>query len=641
MELSDRDLLERYATRQEDAAFRLLVERHLALVHGVARRVMGSEDLARDVAQQVFLRLAQRATLIPKDLTLTAWLHRVTHHLAIDLVRREERRKKRELATLDATAMETNPSPRWSELAPVIDHLINRLPAADREVLLLRYYKNEPHAAVARQLGLSEAAAKKRTTRALDKLRGLLAKKGIATSAAALATLLPAHAATPVSGSYVLAVSTAAKGAAPVAASSFNIHLAMTTAQKSAIAAAALIFMASAGYALRSSSPGDAAALGTHNSGAGEANGGASPRLRAGRGSPLSAEERLERLRRIIETRSQVERPRQMLAFIDDLGPDQFAETAAQLEQLKVTLHTTEFQMLLGAWVKLHPLAAVAWAKGNANKAVLASILLPWGEADPAAALDWVIRECPEAMASNPREREPLIAVLAGTASKDMVAALKGLQAIQDEKARIDATKQLGSHLSGNVAMVEEMLDTLAPETGAQYSEFLSWSSSSLMNNGKGDRALELLLANEAARQLTSLKVFFQSWHREFPEEALAAIQQIPEGDLRAEAVAGYCVAACNANPPETFELLHRYPGAATDMVLAEMGQECAIEHVALGIEQMLQIKDANLRNEVVTSRLKWWLQLREKDARKWMDAHELPAEVRDALQGPIEKPDY
>lgn len=93
-----------------------------------------------------------------------------------------------------------------------------------------------------------------------------------------------------------------------------------------------------------------------------------------------------------------------------------------------------------------------------------------------------------------------------------------------------------------------------------------------------------------------------------------------------------------NANPPEIFELLHRYPGAVTDMVLVEMGQGCETDHVGLGVEQMLQIKEPALRDEVVTGRLKWWLQRQEVEAREWMETHELPAEIRDALQGPIEK---
>ncbi|WP_035607307.1 sigma-70 family RNA polymerase sigma factor [Haloferula sp. BvORR071] len=641
MEPSDRELLDRFITRHDDAAFRQLVERHLAVVHGVARRVTGNEELARDVAQNSFLRLAQRAALIPKDLSLAAWLHRVTHHLAIDLVRSEERRKKRELISLDPALMDTSPSPVWSELAPVIDNLVNRLPAADRDLLLLRYYRNEPHAAVARQLGLSEAATKKRAARALEKLRALLAKKGISTTAAALATILPAHAATPVPGSYVLAVSAAAKGAAPLAASSFNVHLAMTTAQKTAIAAAAIIFMASASYALRSSSPENAVAE-PPRSGAGEAGSSANSRARTGRGSPLSAAERLERLRLILAIPSAVERPRAMLAFIDELGSDQFAETAAQLEQLKASLYGAEFGIFIGAWTKANPLAAVAWAKGSSAEAALVRVLEPWGEADPAAALDWVVHHIPAATGPDVKAREALIAVLAGTASRDFPAAVKGLESIPEEKDRIEATKQLASQLSGSGAgRIEALLDAVGQERGGQYSALLAWSFESLANSGRGEHALELYIADEGAQKLLPMVNIFRSWQGFHPEDALAAIDKVPAGSLQDQAVAGYCVAAVNSNPPEIFALLHRYPGAATDMVLAEMGQECAIEDVALGIEQMLPIKDATLRNEVLVNRLKWWLQRREADARKWMEAHELPAEVRDALKGPVEPLKY
>ncbi len=624
MELSDRELLDRFSKRRDDAAFRVLVERHLALVHGVARRVTGNEDLARDVAQNTFLRLARRAALIPADLSLAAWLHRVTHHLAIDLVRREDRRKKRELAAHDPAAMDSTPSPDWSALAPVIDPLINRLPAADRDVLLLRYYRNEPHAAVARQLGLSEAVAKKRAARALEKLRTLLARQGIATSVAVLATLLPAHATTPVSGSYVVAVAAAAKGTAPLAASGFNLHLAMTTAQKSAIAVAALIFMGSAGYALRSATVVPPSSSRTTEAGAARES-----RIRPSRNSPLSAEERLERLRQIVAIISPVERHRQMLAFVEELGPDQFGETAAQLEQLDFP----EFKLLIGQWVKSNPLAAVAWAQGHASKETLPEVLLPWGEVDPAAALDWVTRHCPGATGSDDLARVPLIAVLAGTASKDMAAAVKGLEAIPVEKDRIAATKHLANQLLMlRFEMLETMLDVLRPAGGAQYSELLAWGLGSFLD---GNRAVELLIADEGARKLKPLKEFFMQWQSNRPDEALAAISKVPEGPFRDEAVQGYCVAAVKGDARGSFALLQRYPGAATDAVLAEMSQRSG--GVGAGLDQLFGIKDPALRDEVMTKQLKTWLKHNESAARQWMDAHELSPEVRAALQTPAE----
>uniref|UniRef100_UPI001865C88E RNA polymerase sigma factor n=1 Tax=Luteolibacter marinus TaxID=2776705 RepID=UPI001865C88E len=207
--MDDRRLLDRYLADRDEAAFRELVDRHLDLVHSVASRVTANRELARDISQATFVRLAERAATVPRGLSLTAWLHRTSRSLAIDLVRAEERRKHRERASLQNEAMTTSPDPGWEQLAPLVDELVDNLPAADRELVLAKYYRNEPHARIAAQLGCSEANARKRASRALEKLRAQLVRRGIPTSAAALAVLLPAHAVTPAPAALAGAVAAA------------------------------------------------------------------------------------------------------------------------------------------------------------------------------------------------------------------------------------------------------------------------------------------------------------------------------------------------------------------------------------------------------------------------------------------------
>src|SRR5436190_11598645 len=87
----------RYRTTGEEAAFRALVGAHLAMVHAVALRRLGPHaHLAEDVAQAVFSRLARAAGALPPDLIVAPWLHRQAVRLAIDTVRKEERRIVRE-----------------------------------------------------------------------------------------------------------------------------------------------------------------------------------------------------------------------------------------------------------------------------------------------------------------------------------------------------------------------------------------------------------------------------------------------------------------------------------------------------------------------------------------------------------------
>lgn len=250
--MDDRRLLDRYLATRDEGAFRELVGRHLDFVHAVARRVTGNDELARDAAQAVFVKLARDAAKVPRGLSLAAWLHRTCRCMAIDLVRSEDRRRKREQLAHHSALMNPPPEPAWERLAPLIDQAVDSLPAADRELVLAKYYRNESFAGIAARLGWTEANARKRASRSLEKIRHLLARRGFTTTAAALVTVLPAHAVAPAPASLAGAVVTAATEIAPAPA--LGLQFAMTTAQKSTAAAAALALLASgwAGHALGS-----------------------------------------------------------------------------------------------------------------------------------------------------------------------------------------------------------------------------------------------------------------------------------------------------------------------------------------------------------------------------------------------------
>jgi hypothetical protein len=91
-------------------------------------------------------------------------------------------------------ALETESSPDWEEICPVIDEALANLSRADRDAILLRYFEQRSHAEIGTVLGSNEEAARKRVARALEKLRGLFARRGISTTATVLSTVLSAHA---------------------------------------------------------------------------------------------------------------------------------------------------------------------------------------------------------------------------------------------------------------------------------------------------------------------------------------------------------------------------------------------------------------------------------------------------------------
>ncbi|MGI8603831.1 MAG: RNA polymerase sigma factor [Verrucomicrobiales bacterium] len=194
----DAHLLRQFQAERSEGAFRELVERHLPLVWSTARRVVnGDAAMAEDVAQCVFRDLAGKARSLPSDVLLGGWLHRHTFFTATKAVRTEARRRAREK---HAAAMhdEFSLDDRWSELAPHLDAALEKLSRADREAIILRFFERRSMRDVGMVLGSSEEATRKRVTRALEKLRRDLSRRGIAVAATMLGTLIARHAVAPV-----------------------------------------------------------------------------------------------------------------------------------------------------------------------------------------------------------------------------------------------------------------------------------------------------------------------------------------------------------------------------------------------------------------------------------------------------------
>src|SRR5439155_24189890 len=82
--LSDGQLLERFVTQHDEAAFELLVWRHSKMVSGVCRRLLRDPHAADDAFQASFLVLARRASSINKRTSVGGWLYKVTSRVALE-----------------------------------------------------------------------------------------------------------------------------------------------------------------------------------------------------------------------------------------------------------------------------------------------------------------------------------------------------------------------------------------------------------------------------------------------------------------------------------------------------------------------------------------------------------------------------
>jgi RNA polymerase sigma factor (sigma-70 family) len=191
---NDMELVRDYARQNSESTFAELVHRHINLVYSVAVRFTGNPGDAEDVTQAVFILLARKAAGLSDRTVLTGWLYETTRLTAAGFLRAQRRRRFREEeACMESNLTTPEADHLWRQLAPHLEAAMSRLAERDRTLLALRFYENKTGAEAAALLGIQEGAAHKRTARALEKLRSFFAKRGVDSTAAAIAENISAH----------------------------------------------------------------------------------------------------------------------------------------------------------------------------------------------------------------------------------------------------------------------------------------------------------------------------------------------------------------------------------------------------------------------------------------------------------------
>ncbi len=254
-ELCDLTLLRHYADQRDEAAFRELVERHAGFVYSAALRQVRDESLACDISQIVFTQLARKASTLTKtfDLSVIGWLHTAVRFEALSQTRGERRRHAREMKIMPEEPAEALD---WEEVSPILDEALATLSEPDREALLLRFFRNRDFRSIGNVLGVSEDAAQKRVSRALDRLRESFSRAGVQGSATAIAMAISNNAVTAAPAGLLQGISAAALSSAsvisPFAATTAQT-ISMTTVQKSIVTSVLVIAIGTSLYEVRQS----------------------------------------------------------------------------------------------------------------------------------------------------------------------------------------------------------------------------------------------------------------------------------------------------------------------------------------------------------------------------------------------------
>jgi RNA polymerase sigma factor (sigma-70 family) len=247
--LTDGELLQSFTAEGNQAAFAALVRRHSAMVLGVCKRLLPTEQDAEDACQAVFLILANKASTGRWQASVANWLFTTARKVAHNARVASTRRARREGAAAVPEAVPPADSMTSEELVAALDEELDRLPPRYREPLVLCYLEGLTRDEAAARLGVPEATLKSQLERGRKKLADALTSRGCTLGVALLVTA--ATSATGASPSRLLELILAAadgKPSAPVAALAREVAMnGLCTRVK--IAVLALLSLAALGVA--------------------------------------------------------------------------------------------------------------------------------------------------------------------------------------------------------------------------------------------------------------------------------------------------------------------------------------------------------------------------------------------------------
>ena len=171
----DEALIERLAAGVDEAALSELYDRYQAVMYGLAVRITNDASLAQDAVQEAMVGIWRNATrYVAGRASVRTWVLSITHHRAIDIVRR--RRATTQLPESEIGEPALTAPDVWPEVSRALDRdtvkkAMNRLPEAQREIIAMAYFDGLTQMEIADRTGVPLGTVKSRVRLGLAQMR--------------------------------------------------------------------------------------------------------------------------------------------------------------------------------------------------------------------------------------------------------------------------------------------------------------------------------------------------------------------------------------------------------------------------------------------------------------------------------------
>jgi RNA polymerase sigma-70 factor, ECF subfamily len=162
------------ARRGDAAAFEQLYREHSGWVYALARRMADDETLARDMTQEIFIRLWQKISTFRGDSEFTTWFRRIAINVCLNSMGTEKRRTNRVFGVDDVAAFETGGRSSTPGMAIDLERAISALPVNARTVFVLHEVEGYKQREIAEMTGVAEGTVKSQLHRARKLLQAAI-----------------------------------------------------------------------------------------------------------------------------------------------------------------------------------------------------------------------------------------------------------------------------------------------------------------------------------------------------------------------------------------------------------------------------------------------------------------------------------
>ena len=169
--MSEVDLIRR-ACEGDGPAIRALYERYEPRVYAVVRRIAGDDELARDYAQEAWIRAVRALPTFRGESRFSTWLHRISVNAALQATRKAESRQRHERISVEEVPVA--PAHGDALLQQRLEGALDRLPEGMRQVLILHDVEGYTHDEIGEVLGVTAGTSKSQLFKARAKMRALL-----------------------------------------------------------------------------------------------------------------------------------------------------------------------------------------------------------------------------------------------------------------------------------------------------------------------------------------------------------------------------------------------------------------------------------------------------------------------------------